>query len=69
MTSGPVLLMLIYLENLLHAGLIRLPDVSARERQLIMQDLLTRYQTELQDTAIITVRGGRIRISKAPKQN
>ncbi len=29
---------LIYLENLLHAGLIRLPDVPARERQLIMQD-------------------------------
>jgi hypothetical protein len=41
----------------------------ARERQLIMQDLLTRYETELQDAAIITVRGGRIRISKGPTQN
>ena len=60
---------LIYLENLSHAGLIRLPDVLTRERQLIMQDLLTRYETELQDAAIITVRGGRIRISKGPKQN
>ena len=60
---------LIYLENLSHAGLVRLPDVPARERQLIMQDLLTRYETELQDAAIITVRGGRIRISKGPKQN
>ena len=60
---------LIYVENLAHAGLIRLPDVPARERQLIMQDLLTRYETELQDAAIITVRGGRIRISKGPKQN
>ena len=60
---------LIYLQNLSHAGLIRLPDVPARERQLIMQDLLTRYETELQDAAIITVRGGRIRISKGPKQN
>ena len=60
---------LIYLENLSHAGLIRLPDVTAHERQLIMQDLLTRYETELQDAAIITVRGGRIRISKGPKQN
>ena len=29
----------------------------------------TRYETELQDAAIITVRGGRIRISKGPKQN
>ena len=32
---------LIYLENLSHAGLIRLPDVPTRERQLIIQDLLT----------------------------
>jgi predicted nuclease of predicted toxin-antitoxin system len=60
---------LIYLENLSHAGLVRLPDVPARERQLILQDLLTRYETELQNAAIITVRGGRIRISKGPKQN
>lgn len=60
---------LIYLENLSHAGLVRLPDVPARERQLIIQDLLTRYETELRDAAIITVRGGRIRISKGPKQN
>jgi predicted nuclease of predicted toxin-antitoxin system len=60
---------LIYLENLSHAGLVRLPDVPARERQLIMQDLLTRYETELQDAAIITVRGDRIRISKGPSQN
>lgn len=60
---------LIYLENISHAGLVRLPDVSARERQLILHDLLTRYETELQNTAIITVRGGRIRISKGPEQN
>jgi predicted nuclease of predicted toxin-antitoxin system len=60
---------LIYLENLSHAGLVRLPDVPMRERQLITQDLLTRYETELQEAAIITVRGGRIRISKGPQQN
>ena len=60
---------LIFLENLAHAGLIRLPDVPARERQLIIQDLLTRYETELLDAAIITVRGGRIRISKGPQRN
>lgn len=60
---------LIYLENLSHAGLVRLPDVPARERQLIIQDLLTRHKTELLEAAIITVRGGRIRISKGPKQN
>ena len=60
---------LIYVENLSHAGLVRLPDVPARERQLIIHDLLTRYEAELQNAAIITVRGGRIRISKGPKQN
>jgi len=60
---------LIYLENRSHAGLVRLPDVPTRERQLIMRDLLTRYETELQDGAIITVTGGRIRISKGPKHN
>ena len=60
---------LIYVENLSHTGLVRLPDVPARERILIMEDLLTRYETELQNTAIITVRGGRIRISQGPKQN
>src|ERR1044072_3227074 len=60
---------LIYLENLSHAGLVRLPDVPARERRLIIQDLLTRYEAELRDAAIITVRGDRIRISKGPKQN
>ena len=60
---------LIYVESLSHAGLVRLPDVPSRERQLIMEDLLTRYKTELQDATIITVLGGRIRISKGPKQN
>ena len=60
---------LIYVENLSHAGLIRLPDVPARERQLILQDLIMRYGNDLLDAAIITVRGGRIRISKGPKQN
>ena len=60
---------LIFVENVAHAGLIRLPDVPALERQLIIQDLLTRYETELHDAAIITVRGGRIRISKGPEHN
>jgi predicted nuclease of predicted toxin-antitoxin system len=60
---------LIFLENLAHTGLVRLPDVPSRERQLIMQDLLTRYKSDLEDAAIITVRGGRIRISRGPKLN
>jgi predicted nuclease of predicted toxin-antitoxin system len=60
---------LIFLESLPHTGLVRLPDVPSQERQLLMQDLLTRYKSDLEDAAIITVRGGRIRISKGPKLN
>lgn len=60
---------LVYVENLTHAGLIRLPDVPSRARQMILDDLLIRYKAQLEDAAIITVRGGRIRISKAPKHN
>ena len=60
---------LIFVENLTHAGLVRLPDVPSRERQLLIQDLLTRYKAELESRSIITVRGGRIRISKGPKLN
>ena len=60
---------LIFLENLAHAGLVRLPDIPARERQLVMQDVINRYKSDLEDAAIITVRSGRIRISKGPKLN
>ena len=60
---------LIFLDNLPHAGLVRLPDVPTQERQLIMQDLITRHRTDLENAAIITVRSGRIRISKGPKLN
>lgn len=58
---------LVYVENVAHAGLIRLPDVPSATREEILEDLLTRYESELKDAAIITVRGGRIRISKSPK--
>jgi predicted nuclease of predicted toxin-antitoxin system len=57
---------LIFLKSLPHSGLIRLPDVAARERQQILADILGRFAKQLEDAAIITVRGGRIRISKGP---
>jgi predicted nuclease of predicted toxin-antitoxin system len=55
---------LVFLENRPHCGLVRLPDVPARERIKLVEDLLNRFSTELQESAIITVRGGRVRISK-----
>lgn len=60
---------LVYMENVAHAGLIRLPDVPSRLRTPILADVLMRYEAELKDAAIITVRGGRIRISRGPTQN
>ena len=57
---------LIYTDHVEHAGLIRLPDVPSRARQPILADVLMRYGAELENVAIITVRGGRIRISRGP---
>ena len=58
---------LVFLENVPHRGLIRLPDVTALERVRIIEDILTRFAPQLEDAAINTVRGGRVRISKAPE--
>jgi predicted nuclease of predicted toxin-antitoxin system len=54
---------LVFLEGQSHSGLIRLPDVSSKERVEIIKDLIERFHKELESSAIITVRGGKIRIS------
>jgi len=41
-----------------------LPDVPTRERLEIIKELLNRFGQELESQAIITVRGGKVRISK-----
>jgi predicted nuclease of predicted toxin-antitoxin system len=53
---------LVYLLGASHAGIIRLPDIPAAERIALMVDLLARRGTELPGS-IVTIRGGRIRIS------
>lgn len=55
---------LVFLEKQAHSGIVRLPDVPARQRVLIIEDLLTRFMQELEERAMITVRGGRVRISR-----
>jgi predicted nuclease of predicted toxin-antitoxin system len=55
---------LVFLEGQSHSGLIRLPDVPSRERVVIIKDLTERFQNELESHAIITVRSGKIRISR-----
>jgi predicted nuclease of predicted toxin-antitoxin system len=47
-----------------HAGLLRLPDVPAQERIALFADVLQRHQADMESGAVITVKGGRIRISR-----
>jgi hypothetical protein len=46
--------------------LIRLPDCPANERIAIFAELLAKHAQALTQRAVITVRGGRIRISWTP---
>ena len=57
---------LVFVEGLPHSGLVRLPDVRSNERLQIIQELIERFQSELEAGSIITVRGGKIRISQSP---
>lgn len=58
----------IFSEHLPHSGLIRLPDVPASARIILMERVLTKHDRDLENQAIVTVRGGRIRISRPVEQ-
>ena len=55
---------LLFLQNAAHAGLIRLPDVPVAARIVLMQRLLADHAGDIQEGAVVTIRGGRIRISR-----
>jgi predicted nuclease of predicted toxin-antitoxin system len=55
---------LVYLLHALHAGIVRLPDVPAAARVALLEDLLARHGSELPQS-IVTIRRGRIRISRS----
>lgn len=57
---------LVFLHEHPHCGLVRLPDVPAQARIDIMRQLLANHSGDLISGAIITVRGGRIRITRQP---
>ena len=57
---------LIHLHGIPHAGLIRLPDVPAEQRIALLSELIERHRQALETQAIVTIRGGRIRISHYP---
>ena len=46
-----------------HAGLIRLPDVPAEQRIALVTEVIARYGQGLDNHAIVTIRGDRIRVS------
>ncbi|MGQ0591194.1 MAG: DUF5615 family PIN-like protein [Gammaproteobacteria bacterium] len=55
---------LVFLDKAPHRGMIRLPDVSADRRIQMMEQLLENHSTALLNRAIVTLRGGRIRVSR-----
>lgn len=57
---------LIYLREVSHAGLVRLPDVSAEQRIAMLSDVIEQHRPSLEDRSVVTIRGGRIRISRPP---
>ena len=57
---------LIYLHRVSHAGLIRLPDVRVTRRIELVEELIDQYCEALEGRAIVTVQGGRVRLSRPP---
>ena len=57
---------LIYLHGILHSGLIRLPDVRMAQRIALVEEVITHHGQALEEKAIITVQGNRVRISRSP---
>ncbi|MCY4040397.1 MAG: DUF5615 family PIN-like protein [Gammaproteobacteria bacterium] len=57
---------LVFLREMRHAGLVRLPDVPAERRISLMAQLIERFPEALEQGGIITVRGSRIRVSRFP---
>ena len=57
---------LVFLHRASHHGIVRLPDVPAQERIRLMETVLLKHLEALKSQAIITIRGQRIRISRAP---
>ena len=59
---------LVFVDRVLHAGLVRLPDVPVRERIALMREMIRRHRPELEAGSVITIRSGRIRITHPPLQ-
>ena len=58
--------LLVFHRNQPHTGIVRLPDIPARQRIALMAQLLDRYPEDLAAGAILTVGTERVPISRAP---
>ena len=58
---------LIYLRRVSHAGLIRLPDVRVARRIEMIEELVDQCSEALEDRAIVTIQGERVRVSRSPR--
>jgi predicted nuclease of predicted toxin-antitoxin system len=47
-----------------HCGVVRLPDVAAPRRIDIIGEVLARHGRDLEQGAVVTVRGSRVRVSR-----
>ena len=56
---------IVFAEGARHCGVVRLPDVPARQRIALLAQVLQGHRNDLEAQAIVTVRGGRMRISPA----
>ena len=57
---------LIYLHDVSHAGLVRLPDVPAERRIELMAPVIDHHGQALEERAIVTISGETTRISLPP---
>ena len=55
---------LVYLTGAAHTGIIRLPDVPASARIALMEKILARHSEAELASAIVTVKGSRIRFNR-----
>ncbi len=55
----------LFLERVAHCGVVRLPDCRSDERIAVMSEVLALHSSDLSAGAVVTVRRGRMRISRS----
>jgi predicted nuclease of predicted toxin-antitoxin system len=55
----------LFAEKAPHRGLVRLPDLPADQRIQTMESVLSQYAEQLTQGCVITVKGGRVRVSRS----